>query len=92
MKVSAPVRMVSTKDGHEILSCTDRRYSSTVKPALDPIDIIINSIRSLIHLRDISLARTEYEVGREIALSLLRAQRNISEFLLPVSKVETAGF
>jgi hypothetical protein len=81
VKVSARVRMVSTKDGHEILSCTNHRYSSTVKPAVDPIDMAINSILSLMHLRDISLARTEYEVGREIVLRLPRAQRNISEFL-----------
>jgi hypothetical protein len=80
-KVSARVRMVSTKDGHELFSCTDRRYSSNVNPAIDPIDMVINSILSLVHLRDITLARTEYEVGREIALSLPRAQRNISEFL-----------
>ncbi len=78
-RVSARVRMVSTLDGHEIFSCTDRRYSSTVLPAIDPIDIVINSIMSLIHLRDISLARTEYEVGREIVLRLPKAEGNISE-------------
>ncbi len=71
--------MVSTLDGEEIFSCTNRRYSSTVLPAFDPIDIAINSVISLIHLRDISLARTEYEVGREIVLRLPTAQRNISE-------------
>ena len=80
-KVSARVRMVSTKDGHEILSCTAHRYSSSVKPAIDPIDMVINSVLSLIQLRDISLARTEYEVGREIVMRLPRVQRNISEFL-----------
>ena len=78
-RVSASVRMVSTLDGEEIFSCTNRRYSSTVLPAFDPIDIAINSVISLIHLRDISLARTEYEVGREIVLRLPTAQRNISE-------------
>jgi hypothetical protein len=80
-KVSARVRMVSTTDGYEIFSCTTVRYSSTVTPAIDPIDIVLNSALSLIHLRDISLARAEYEVGREIVLRLPRAQRNISEFL-----------
>ena len=89
-KVSARVRMVSTKDGHEILSCTDRRYSSSVKPAIDPIDMAINSVLSLIHLRDISLARTEYEVGREIVIRLPRALRNISE-LQAAAKEETRG-
>jgi Putative lipoprotein GNA1162-like len=89
-KVSAGVRMVSTKDGHEIFSCTNLRYSSTVTPVIDPIDIGINSVLSLLDLRDISLARTEYEVGREIALRLPRAQQNIAEFLA-VTKEETRG-
>jgi Putative bacterial lipoprotein (DUF799) len=80
-KVSAGVRMVSTQDGHEIFSCTDLRYSSSVTPVIDPIDIVVNSVLSLFDLRDISLVRTEYEVGREIVLRLPRAQRNISEFL-----------
>ena len=79
-RVSARVRMVSTLDGHEIFSCTNRRYSSTVNPAIDPIDMAINSVLSLIHLRDISLARTEYEVGREIVMRLPKVEGNISEF------------
>jgi hypothetical protein len=79
-KVSARVRMVLTKDRHEIFSCTETRYSSTVTPVIDPIDIGINSVLSLIHLRDITLARTEYEVGREIVNHLPKARRNISEF------------
>jgi hypothetical protein len=89
-KVSARVRMVSTKGGYEIFSCTDVRYSSTVNPAIDPIDMGINSVLSLIHLRDISLARTEYEVGREIALRLPKAERNISE-LQAAAKEGTRG-
>lgn len=85
-RVSARVRMVSTLDGYEIFSCTNRRYSSKVLPAIDPIDMAINSVLSLLHLRDISLARTEYEVGREIALSLPTAQRNISELQAPAKE------
>ena len=85
-RVSARVRMVSTKDGYEIFSCTDRRYSSAVNLAIDPIDMAISSVASLVQLRDIELARTEYEVGREIALRLPRAQRNISELLAPAKE------
>jgi len=85
-RVSARVRMVSTKDGYEIFSCTDHRYSSAVNPAIDPIDMAISSFASLFQLRDIELARTEYEVGREIALRLPRAQRNISELLAPAKE------
>jgi hypothetical protein len=89
-RVSASARMVSTLDGHEIFSCTDRRYSSTVLPAIDPIDMVINSVLAVIHLRDISLARTEYEVGREIVLRLPKVERNISE-LQAVAKEGTRG-
>jgi len=78
-KVTARVRMVSTVDGHEIFSCTDRRYSTDLNVVFDPIDIAINSVMSLIQLRDIWLARTEYEVGHEIILRLPLAQRSISE-------------
>lgn len=89
-KVKAGVKMVSTQDGHEIFSCTDLRYSSSVTVVIDPIDIGINSVVSLFALRDITLARAEYEVGREIALGLPRAQRNIFEFLA-APKEETRG-
>jgi hypothetical protein len=89
-KVSARVRMVSTEDGHEIFSGTDLRYSSTVTPVIDPIDIAINSVLSLVYLRDISLARAEYEVGRELVQRLPRAQQNIAEFLAAPEE-ETRG-
>jgi hypothetical protein len=80
-KVSATVRMVSTKNGRDIFSCTNHRYESTVKLVLDPIDMVLYALVSLIHLRDITLVRTEYEVGREIVGRLPMAQQNISEFL-----------
>jgi hypothetical protein len=50
-----------------------------VSPVIDPIDIAIQSVLSLLKFRDISLARTEYEVGREIVLRLPIAQRNITD-------------
>ena len=89
-KVSARVKMVSTQDGHEIFSGTDRRYSSSVTVVFDPIDIGLNSVLTLFDLRDIKLARAEYEVGRELVLGLPRAQRNIAEFLA-APKEETQG-
>jgi hypothetical protein len=45
---------------------------------------------ALIYLRDISLARAEYEVGHELVLRLPRVQRNIAEFLV-APKEETRG-
>jgi hypothetical protein len=79
-RVTARVRMVSTRDGHELFSCTDTRYSTNVTPAIDPIDIVINSALNVLELRDITLARAENEVGREIVLRLPVAERNVSDF------------
>ncbi len=82
--------MVSTKNGQEIFSCTNHRFESTVKLVIDPIDMVLNAFVSLIHLRDITLVRTEYEVGREIVGRLPRAERNISEFMA-ATKDKTRG-
>jgi len=79
-RVTARVRMVSTRDGHELFSCVDTRYSTTVTPALDPFDIAINSALNVLELRDITLARAENEVGREIVLRLPVAERNVNDF------------
>jgi len=79
-RVTARVRMVSTRDGHELFSCMDTRYSTNVTPALDPFDIAINSALNVLELRDITLARAETEVGREIVLRLPVAERNVSDF------------
>ena len=79
-RVTARVRMVSTRDGHELFSCVDTRYSTNVTPALDPFDIAINSALNVLELRDITLARAENEVGREIVLRLPVAERNVSDF------------
>lgn len=76
-RVSARVDMVSTSDGHGIFRAQSHRYSVDLAPAVDPIDFCINSALTLIDLRDIRLARTEYEVGREIVKRLPIAQRNV---------------
>jgi hypothetical protein len=76
-KVSAHVRMVSTFDGHDIFSCRHTRYSTAVNPALDPIDMVISSAASLFQLRDMWLARAEYEVGYEIMLRLPPAKKSL---------------
>lgn len=76
-KVSARVRMVSTNDGHDIFSCRHTRYSTAVNIALDPIDMLISSGASLFQLRDMWLARAEYEVGYEIMLRLPVAEKSL---------------
>lgn len=78
-RVSARVKMVSTRDGHEIFSADSHRYSVDLAPALDPIDIGINSVLTLIDLRDLRLARAEDEVGREIVMRLPTARLNVSD-------------
>jgi hypothetical protein len=77
-RVTARVRMVATSDGHEIFSADSHRYSVDLAPAIDPIDIGINSVQTLVDLRDLRLARAEYEVGREIVMRLPTAQRNVA--------------
>lgn len=79
-EVTTRITMVSTIDGREIFSCTDSRFDATVSLTFDPIDIGIASVLNLLKFRDVSLARTEYEVGREIILRLPKAERNLSEF------------
>jgi hypothetical protein len=78
-RVSARIRIVSTRDGHEVFTAQSHRYSVDLSPAIDPLDIVINSVETLIDLRDLKLARTEYEVGREIVMRLPTARLNISQ-------------
>jgi hypothetical protein len=87
-RVTARIRMVSTRDGHELFSCVDTRYSTNVTPALDPFDIAINSALNVLELRDITLARAENEVGREIVLRLPVAERNVTDFKTEASYKE----
>ena len=87
-RVTARVKMVSARDGHELFSCEDTRYSTNVTPAFDPIDIAINSALNVLELRDITLARAENEVGREIVLRLPVAERNVADFKTEASYKE----
>jgi hypothetical protein len=89
-RVTARVKMVSARDGHELFSCEDTRYSTNVTPAFDPIDIAINSALNVLELRDITLARAEYEVGREIVMRLPVADRNVADFKTEASEGEGA--
>src|SRR4029453_13712559 len=59
-------------------SAVGSRYSVDVRPGFSLLDIGINAALTLLHLRDINLARAEEEVGREIALRLPIAERNVA--------------
>ena len=84
-RVGAEVHMVSTRDGHQIFGSSDTRNAVDLLPAFDPIDIGINSGLALLELRDVTLARAEDEVAREIVLRIPTAQRNVNKLELATS-------
>ncbi len=77
--VGVRVRVVSTRDGHELFSATDKRFSVDLQPAFDPMSIAINSGLSLLELRDVTLARAEDEVSREIAFRIPVSSRALAD-------------
>jgi len=77
-RVSVDVRLISTADKHAFFTAAGSRYSVDLRPAFSVMDIAINSALTLLQLRDVNLARAEDEVGREIALRLPIAQRNVA--------------
>jgi putative lipoprotein DUF799 len=77
--VGVKVQIVSTRDGHQLLEASDDRYSVDLRPSFDPVDIELNSTLSLLELRDVTLARAEDEVSREIALRLPVADKSVSD-------------
>jgi len=80
-QVGVRMRMVSTQDGHERFSAEGSRYSVDFRPAFTMMDMGINSALALLQLRDVTLARAEEEVGREIVLRLPRAEHNIATLM-----------
>jgi hypothetical protein len=74
-QVGADVRMVSTHNGEELFAANGSRYSVDLRPAFNPMDIAINSVLTLLELRDVALARAEEEDAREIVLRLPRSEK-----------------
>ena len=62
--------MISTRDGETLMRETGSRYSVDLSPAFSPEDILINSAMTLLDFRDITLARGEDEVSRELVLRI----------------------
>ena len=77
--VGVKVQLVSTRDGHRLLEASDNRYSVDLHASLDPLDIGMNSALSLLELRDVTLARAEDEVSREIALRVPVSDRALTD-------------
>jgi hypothetical protein len=67
--------MLSTRDGETLMRETGGRYSVDVNPAFSPEDILINSALTLLDFRDVTLARAEDEVSRELVLSIPVSER-----------------
>jgi hypothetical protein len=66
--VGVKVQLVSTRDGRRQFEASDNRYSVDARPCFDVLDFGLNSVLSLLEFRDVTLARAEDEVSREIAL------------------------
>jgi hypothetical protein len=90
-QVGVNVKMVSTRDGRELFSADGSRYDVDVAPAFDPIGIVLNSAASLLQLRDITLARSEVESAREIALRIPRSEKLRAELIEEASDAPALG-
>ena len=69
-EVGIGTSMVSTRDGETLMRESGGRYSVDLSPALSPQDAIVNSIMTLLEFRDVTLARAEDEVSRELVLRI----------------------
>ena len=69
-QVGISTSIVSTRDGETLMRQSGGRYSVDLSPALSPQDAIINSIMTLLEFRDVTLARAEEEVSRELVLRI----------------------
>ncbi len=90
-RVSVDVRLISTADEHEFFTAAGSRYSVDLRPAFSLMDIAINSALTLLQLRDVNLARAEDEVGREIALRLPIAERNVANLVAEARTLPNAA-
>jgi hypothetical protein len=66
--------MLSAHDGETLMRETGSRYSVDISPAFSPEDLLINSAMTLLDFRDVTLARAEEEVSRELVLKIPESQ------------------
>lgn len=69
-EVGVSTWMLSTHDGETLMKENGSRYSVDLEPALSPQDVVINSVMTLLEFRDVTLARAESEVSRELVLRI----------------------
>jgi hypothetical protein len=77
--VGVKVQLISTFNGRQLFEATDNRYAVDWRPAFGIMDVGLNSALSLLELRDVTLARAEDEVSREIALRVPVSNRAVEE-------------
>ena len=74
--VAVSMWMISTHDGEMLIGAKGSRYSVDLEPAFSPEGLSISAVKTLISLktllefRDVTLARAEEEVGRELVLRI----------------------
>jgi hypothetical protein len=74
--VAVSMWMISTHDGEMLMDAKGSRYSVDLEPAFSPTGFALSSVKTLLSLktllefRDITLARAEEEVGRELVLRI----------------------
>ena len=86
------MQIVSTRDGHQLLEASDDRYSVDLRPSFDPLDIGLNSTLSILELRDVTLARAEDEVSREIALRVPVSEKAFADLQMAVRAHEESQY
>jgi Putative bacterial lipoprotein (DUF799) len=91
-EVGVKVQLVSTHSGHQMLEASDNRYSVDLRPSFDPLDIGVNSALSLLELRDVTLARAEDEVSREIALRVPVSDKALADLQMAVRAREDSEY
>lgn len=69
-QVSIEGRIVSTHDGNTLVSFYASRDRTNLMPAIDPVDMVIDSMQTLMDLRDIQIARSEDEACREVVIRI----------------------
>src|SRR5262249_5064172 len=51
-EVGVKIQLVSTRDGQQLFESSDNRYAVDLQPAFDAVDFGVNSLTSLLELRD----------------------------------------
>ncbi len=88
--VTIEARMVATDSGETLVDARSARWWTQLMPAVDPLDIGINSSESLLNLRDVVLVRTEEEVCREI-VARIPISRELEQRLVAHARAEESS-